>query len=187
MKWFTHKAVAVAGALAAGSPLVGLVAVLCGSVVPDAIDTALTRGDKRRWWKFHRQSSHWFGWYFLIMGIGIVLASYAFQGSGDPIHAALRQFSGNWNLSEWKESGLRLLGDLCFWFGFGGLCHVLLDGLTPMGVPMFPAARKPRFGIKLVKTGGWGESVFLVVALILIALQFDKVRSFVKLAIQHFS
>ena len=39
MKWFTHKAVAVAGALAAGAHPAALFAVMIGSVLPDMVDT----------------------------------------------------------------------------------------------------------------------------------------------------
>ncbi len=56
MKWFTHKAVAVAGALAAGAHPAALFAVMIGSVLPDMVDTAMARGDKKVWRRIHRQN-----------------------------------------------------------------------------------------------------------------------------------
>ena len=70
MKWFTHKAVAVAGALAAGAHPGALVAVMVGSVLPDMVDTAMARGDQKVWRRIHRQTSHWFGWYLIIIILG---------------------------------------------------------------------------------------------------------------------
>ena len=128
MKWFTHKAVAVAGALAAGAHPAALFAVMIGSVLPDMVDTAMARGDKKVWRRIHRQVS----------GIG---------------------------------------NDLLVWVGIGGLIHVLLDALTPMRVPLYPFGGSKRFGINLVSTGTWRETIFLFVALGAIALQFDQARA----------
>ena len=49
-----------------------------------------------------------------------------------------------------------LLG-LCF----GGLSHVLLDMLTPAGVPLTPFSRKHKLSLKLCATGSLGEYLFL--------------------------
>ena len=73
MKWFTHKAVAVAGALAAGAHPAALFAVMIGSVLPDMVDTAMARGDKKVWRRIHRQTSHWFGWYLVIIILGFLI------------------------------------------------------------------------------------------------------------------
>ena len=73
MKWFTHKAVAVAGALAAGAHPAALFAVMVGSVLPDMVDTAMARGDKKVWRRIHRQTSHWFGWYLIIIVLGFLI------------------------------------------------------------------------------------------------------------------
>ena len=61
--------------------------------------------------------------------------------------------------------------------GIGGLIHVLLDALTPMRVPLYPFGGSKRFGINLVSTGTWRETIFLFVALGAIALQFDQARA----------
>ena len=67
--------------------------------------------------------------------------------------------------------------DLLVWVGIGGLIHVLLDALTPMRVPLYPFGGSKRFGINLVSTGTWRETIFLFVALGAIALQFDQART----------
>ena len=149
MKWFTHKAVAVAGALAAGAHPAALFAVMIGSVLPDMVDTAMARGDKKVWRRIHRQTSHWFGWYLVIIILGFLIPT---------------QVSGIGN-------------DLLVWVGIGGLIHVLLDALTPMRVPLYPFGGSKRFGINLVSTGTWRETIFLFVALGAIALQFDQARA----------
>ena len=170
MKWFTHKAVAVAGALAAGAHAGALVAVLVGSVLPDMIDTAIARGNKKVWRRIHRQTSHWFGWYVLLIFLGFVL----------PLHTMVADFLRMAHISFPGVSRAALvetLGhDLLVWLGLGGLVHVLLDALTPMRVPLFPWGGNRRYGISLVSTGSWQEHAFLVVAVGAIAMQFEQAR-----------
>ena len=133
MKWFTNKAVAVAGALAAGAHPAALFAVMIGSVLPDMVDTAMARGDKKVWRRIHRQTSHWFGWYLVIIILGFLIptqrivldllrATHITFPCVSP--SALAQVSGIGN-------------DLLVWVGIGGLIHVLLDALTPMRVPLY--------------------------------------------------
>ena len=50
---------------------------------------------------------------------------------------------------------------MCTGLALGGLSHVVLDMLTVQGVPLLPFSRKNRFSLKLCKTGGVGEYVFL--------------------------
>ncbi len=172
MKWFTHKAVAVAGALAAGAHPGALVAVLVGSVLPDMVDTAIARGDQKVWRRIHRQTSHWYGWYLIIILLGFLLPTERIVL--DLLRAADISFPGV------SRSALAQVGnignDLIVWVGIGGLIHILLDALTPMRVPLYPFGGKKRFGINLVSTGTWRETVFLFVALGAIALQFDQAR-----------
>ncbi len=170
MKWFTHKAVAVAGALAAGAHAGALVAVLVGSVLPDMIDTAAAHGNKRVWRRIHRQTSHWFGWYVAMILLGVVLPLQ--EMTADFLRMADISFPG---IS--RRALSEVLGnDLLVWLGLGGLVHVLLDALTPMRVPLFPWGGSRRFGVSLVSTGSWQEHAFLVVAVGAIALQFEKAR-----------
>ena len=170
MKWFTHKAVAVAGALAAGAHAGALMAVLIGSVLPDLIDTVIARGNKRLWRRIHRQTSHWFGWYVLLILLGLVLPMQ------DEVERWLRMLHISFpGVSSRTLAGLG--NDFLVWLGIGGLVHVLLDALTPMRVPVSPFGGNRRFGISLVSTGSWQEYLFLVIAVGGIALQFEKARN----------
>ena len=176
MKWFTHKAVAVAGALAAGAHMGELVAVLVGSVLPDLIDTTVAHGNKKIWRRIHRQTSHWFGWYILLMLLGIFF----------PLQDIAIELLRATNISfpgisrDMLEKAGEYGNTLIIWVGVGGLIHILLDALTPMRVPIFPFIGRKRFGINLVSTGTWQEYIFLVVAVGVIALQFDKAQNILK-------
>lgn len=172
MKWFTHKAVAVAGALAAGAHPGALVAVLVGSVLPDMVDTAMARGDQKVWRRIHRQTSHWFGWYLIIIILGFTFPTQRLVL--DLLRATHITFPGVSPAALAQVSGIG--NDLVVWVGIGGLIHILLDALTPMRVPLYPFGGKKRFGINLVSTGTWRETVFLFVALGAIALQFKEAR-----------
>lgn len=172
MKWFTHKAVAVAGALAAGAHPGALVAVMVGSVLPDMVDTAMARGDQKVWRRIHRQTSHWFGWYPIIIILGFTFPTQRIVL--DLLRATHISFPGVSPSALAQVSGIG--NDLIVWVGIGGLIHILLDALTPMRVPLYPFGGKKRFGINLVSTGTWRETVFLFVALGAIALQFKEAR-----------
>ena len=173
MKWFTHKAVAVAGALAAGAHPAALFAVMIGSVLPDMVDTAMARGDKKVWRRIHRQTSHWFGWYLVIIILGFLIPTQRIVL--DLLRATHIKFPGLSPSALAQVSGIG--NDLLVWVGIGGLIHVLLDALTPMRVPLYPFGGSKRFGINLVSTGTWRETIFLFVALGAIALQFDQARA----------
>ncbi len=150
MKWLTHQSVGLAAAVAFKMPPVALVAVLAGAVLPDIIDrkaAALTRKPQRTFQRIHRGVSHWYGWYLLLFLLGL-------WGSYDD----LPHFLGNKDIRE-------TLILVCLGIGFGGLTHVLLDMLTPMGVPLFPFVMGKRLSLSLCATGSIGEYIFLVVAL----------------------
>ena len=171
MKWFTHKA--VAGALAAGAHPAALFAVMVGSVLPDMVDTAMARGDKKVWRRIHRQTSHWFGWYLIIIVLGFLIPTQRIVL--DLLRATHITFPGVSPAALAQVSGIG--NDLLVWVGIGGLIHVLLDALTPMRVPLYPFGGSKRFGINLVSTGTWRETIFLFAALGAIALQFDQARA----------
>ena len=191
MQWFTHKTVTLAGALAAGAPTIGLVGALIGSILPDMADTALAGGNQQRWRRLHRQTTHWFGWYLGIVALGAWLSA---RGLGDTAGAAavadaLEGFArslGMNRLTGAGETGARLLGDAVIWIGLGGLSHILLDSLTPMGVPLLPQGGRCRFALGVIRTGSLAERLFLVVALGLIAAQFKEVRDLFALALRRF-
>ena len=147
MKWFTHKAVAVAGALAAGAHPAALFAVMIGSVLPDMVDTAMARGDKKVWRRIHRQTSHWFGWYLVIIILGFLIPTQRIVL--DLLRATHITFPGVSPSALAQVSGIG--NDLLVWVGIGGLIHV--------------------------STGTWRETIFLFVALGAIALQFDQARA----------
>lgn len=153
MTWFTHKTIAIAGALALEASPLGLFATLIGSILPDLTDKTLAMGNKRQWRHIHRQSSHWFGWYLSLIVIGLI--SFPF-----------RSF-------ELPPIVIQFFSEMTLWVGFGGITHVLLDGLTPMGIPMLPFGSKQRIGFNLISTGGIGERVFLFIALSFIILQYN--------------
>lgn len=172
MKWITHKAVAVAGALAVQASPAALIAILVGSVLPDMVDTIASGGNRRIWSKIHRQTSHWFGWYLILIfaGFTIPIGEALFpvlQGAGISFPGVSR------NAVAHAES---VGNELVVWLGIGGVVHVLLDALTPMRVPVFPFGSKRRFGINLVSTGTWQEYAFLVCAVGVIAVQFEQAR-----------
>ena len=172
MKWFTHKAVAIAGALAAGAHPGAVVAVMVGSVLPDMVDTAIARGDQKVWRRIHRQTSHWYGWYLILILLGFTLPMQ--QITADILRATHLSFPG---FSTHDLARIGTFGnDLIIWVGIGGLIHILLDALTPMRVPLYPFGGKKRFGINIVSTGTWRETVFLFVALGIIGLQFEQAR-----------
>lgn len=135
MKWITHQAGAVFGALALTLPLPAVFCSALGAVAPDAIDQRLSKmaGRKRQktFNKIHRGSSHWFGWWLLLF-----LAALAI-----PIPSLLR--------------------DAAAGFALGSLIHVGMDALTPRGVPMLPTQRKFRLAIPVCSTGKAGEYLFL--------------------------
>lgn len=148
---------------------------MIGSVLPDMVDTAMARGDKKVWRRIHRQTSHWFGWYLVIIMTGL---SYPEPQRIvlDLLRATHITFPGVSPCG--AGAGQRHRPTICsFGWAFGGLIHVLLDALTPMRVPLYPFGGSKRFGINLVSTGTWRETIFLFVALGAIALQFDQARA----------
>lgn len=136
MKWTTHQISAVGAAWAAGAGLPLLAGVFVGAILPDRLDQALAslyRDKQRGWGKVHRGPTHWFGWWLLLGLAGL----YAAPPVPPPVMAVL--------------AGI----------GMGGLSHVILDLLTPKGVPLWPFSRKGRLSLGLVKTGGFSEYLFL--------------------------
>ena len=153
MKWFTHKAIAIAGALALEASPPGLFATLVGSILPDLADRTFAMGNKQQWRRIHRQTSHWMGWYLLFMILGLM--NFPLK------HFALSPIAN------------QLFSEIMLWVGFGGITHVLLDSLTPMGIPMWPFGSKKRIGLSLISTGSVGELVFLIISISCIISQYN--------------
>lgn len=138
MKWITHQTAAVGLALVWHLPPAGVLASCLGAVLPDMLDqraARMTRNPQRTFNRIHRGATHWFGWWLAIF----LLAAWL------PVPPHVRA---------------AVLG-----LGFGGLSHVLLDMLTPGGVPLQPFSRKRRFSLRLCSTGSIGEYVFLAAML----------------------
>ena len=169
MKWTTHKAVAVAGALLFEPGITAVAAAVFGSILPDMIDTLRAGGDRQRWARLHRQSSHWFGWYAILVILALPLQRILLNIGWDM--AAFLPL--NWIPYIASNTGTAVL-----WIGLGALSHIALDALNPKGVPLLPFGRRyPRAGCNLVRTGTWRESVFLACALLLIGVQFSHIRA----------
>lgn len=138
MKWITHQTGAILGAIALNAPAAALVMVIPGAILPDMADLKLSRmgkGGRHRqkvFNKVHRGSSHWFGWW---LGLLMLILSI-------PLPALIQD----------ALAGLAL----------GAFCHVLMDMLTPKGVPIFPFNRVRNMSTPLCATGTRGEYIFLL-------------------------
>ena len=141
MKWITHHATAVAAALALHLPAAGVAAACVGAVMPDVLDQRMAglaptrRGRQKIFNAVHRWTTHWFGWW-------LILCVVAFAAPGAQMGPVGR--------------------DVLLGLGFGGLSHVVLDMLTPSGVPLTPFSRSNKFSLKLCSTGSLGEYCFLL-------------------------
>jgi inner membrane protein len=138
MKWITHQTAAVTAALALGLSPGGVLAACVGAVLPDALDQrlaklALTKRARQRVFnRIHRGVTHWFGWWLALFITAAAAAHFSPAAAGT------------------------LAG-----VGFGGVSHIILDMLTPQGVPLRPFSREGRFSFNLCATGSVGEYCFL--------------------------
>ncbi len=149
MKWVTHQSLAVTAAFVLNMPLEGVLAVWVGSTLPDVLEQRFIRlfGNRQKAFnRVHRGWTHWFGVWLMFF-------------IRDPLHP-FPPFIGN----------------VLFGLGFGGLSHVLLDMCTPVGVPLLPWSRKKKFSLKLCKTGGIVEYMFLVIGLFVLGCALPDVR-----------
>ena len=132
MKWITHQTAGVGAALALHLPLEGVVAACLGAILPDKLDQAIakrSRNPQRTFNQIHRGTTHWFGWWVAIL---LVACSHLV-----PPH--------------WQPA---LLG-----IGLGGISHVVLDMLTPSGIPLHPFSRKNKLSFKVCSTGNEATGV----------------------------
>ena len=91
--------------------------------------------------------------------------------------AALHRGTSHW-FGLWL--GLLLLGDgldvfcneLLTGLGIGALSHLLLDALTPRGIPLLPFVGRIRLALPLCRTGSLGEYGLLLVFSLLFAWFF---------------
>ncbi len=118
-------------------PGYALPAVVIGSTFPD-IDLKFSslvpsKGRKKSLWNTHRGITHH---PLLLLGLFLIWVS---------LERYLPQYHFYWQF---------LYG---FWVGY--LSHLVLDALTPLGIPV-GASYYPRLKIPLMKTGGVGEKIF---------------------------
>ena len=145
MRWVTHQVAAVAAALIIHLPPAGIAAAFVGGVLPDVFDqkiAGLSRDRQRAFNRVHRGVTHWFGLWLGVLALSLVAPP------GLP--------------AEW----FALWRPVCFGLALGGLSHVVLDMLTPQGVPLLPFSRRNRFSLRLCRTGGLGEYIFLAAMLV---------------------
>ena len=140
MKWMTHQAGALAAALALQADPELSAGMVLGAVLPDLAEHILSGGSRKVFARIHRGFFHWFGLYLLLL--------VPIQGLSLP------------------PSSLLLLDGVLL----GACSHLLLDGLNPTGVPLFPFRRHPRLRLNLVATGSPGEWCFLAGFLLAIGL-----------------
>ncbi len=151
MKWFTHQLVGVTAAMSIHMPTTVVCCVVFGAILPDVIDqkiAAATTRPQRTFRRIHRGASHWFGWYLILFLIGI-------WGSPED----LATFFDN-------EKMQYILLYVFLGIGFGGLSHILLDMLTPMGVPYAPFFLQKRFSLHICATGSLCEYILLAIYLL---------------------
>lgn len=139
MKWITHQTGAVLGAAVLGMSIPAVALSLAGAIFPDLLDqkgsSLVSTSRKARQKVFnrvHRGASHWFGWY-----------------------AALFVFISAWPLPVFAR-------DCAAGFALGALSHVILDMLTPQGIPLTPFSRKGKLAAPICVTGHWSEYAFLM-------------------------
>ena len=162
MRWPTHQAAALGLALLCHLPVPGLVAAVAGGIVPDVLDQKLARlapGKRLRqkvFNKIHRSTTHWFGWWLALLVLALQAPASLVDMAG-PLAPVMRPVA----------LGLAL----------GALSHVLLDMLTPHGVPLLPVTRRLKVAVPLCSTGSWREYLVLAgcVALCVWQLRHDIV------------
>ena len=145
MKWVTHQVIGAGVAVLAGLPSLAVGAAWLGSIAPDVLDqkiAGLFPNKQKAFYKVHRRTTHWLGWW-----LAIWIAAFAVPGLARLV-------------PDLTELPLLLAG-----LGLGGVTHVLLDMCTPSGVPLMPFSRTPRFSLNLCSTGSLREYLFLAAAL----------------------
>lgn len=169
MKWFTHQSIAVGAALVLNLSPAGLAGVVLGSVLPDMVDQRLARltpNPQKTFNRIHRGASHWFGWYVALLLVGFACQTFWPQLLQLPrdLITTLHLPRGTAAFASTQAAAL-LAG-----VGFGALMHVLLDMLTPSGVPLHPFSRQNKLSLKVCSTGSLGEYLFLAAGLAVIAV-----------------
>lgn len=151
MKWITHQTAALLGAASLGAPWASFILLVPGAILPDLIDLRLARlgrGGRHKqkvFNKVHRGASHWFGWWLGLLFLTLCL----------PLPSLVR--------------------DILAGLALGAFSHVLMDMLTPKGVPLLPFSRWIFLSTPVCTTGTFGERVFLHI-LVIVGLLFLWLR-----------
>ena len=137
MRWPTHHVFGLGAALFFHLPPQGLALALLGSVLPDLLDQ-------------------------LWASLGSCFRSGR-QRAFAAIHRGSSHWLGLWLLPFFMENSCPawLLEALCA-LALGALSHLLLDALTPRGIPLLPFFSRPRLAIPLCRTGSAREAVFFL-------------------------
>lgn len=141
MRWVTHQVAAAGAAILLHLPPAGLAAALAGAILPDVFDQKLAglfRNRQTAFNRLHRGFTHWPGLWLALLLVSVTLVPHTLG---------------------------KMLQPVLFGIALGGLSHVILDMLTPQGIPLSPFSRKNRFSLNLCRTGGLGEYAFLIVML----------------------
>jgi len=136
MKWVTHQVGAFGAGMLLQLPLAGLAACVVGGILPDVFDQKLAglfRNRQKAFNNIHRGFTHWPG-----LWLGLLVAVCVFLPAGP----------------------FGLVRAVLFGAAVGGLSHVVLDMMTPQGIPLLPFSRRNRFSLHLCRTGSLGEYAF---------------------------
>ncbi len=168
MTWFSHKI--LSGSLvyaATGSNVAAFFAAL-GSVLPDAMEGFPNTGNYRTWRKKHRQLTHWFVPYIVVVVILFFFAnSQGVQYMAPSKILRILRFSSNIQYS--------LIAYIFGFFAFGAFLHCFEDALCGTIPALNPSSR---FGIKLFPVRSPMEYFLVGVTSLLLILFRFKTGSF---------
>ena len=144
--------------------------VLLGSVLPDAVDMAIARKNRSLFQRIHRGTTHWPGWYVLLL-IGVQLGLPDERGLSrlvEPLFAS----AGQALAAQSALFGVAAVTGIAL----GALSHLLLDAFNPTGIPISPFGGKPRLILARIPTGTLGELGFLLLAHLFFVFRIPAVR-----------
>lgn len=156
-------------ALALGMPLAAAGGAIMGAVLPDIIDNRIARlfvQRQRVFNQIHRGASHWFGWYVVLMLCIVALPEKMPDMFALLKHMGLVQGKVP-HAGAGAGAGQHMLLLVLAGVAYGAITHIILDMLTPSGVPLMPFSRKKKLSLPLCRTGSIGEYVFLGVWMII--------------------
>lgn len=139
MKWITHQTGAILAACAMALPLPAIALAWAGAVAPDWIDqkaSSMATTARGRQRIFNRIHRGTSHW--LGWWLALLLGAMALPGL-------------------WQGW---LAG-----FALGGVSHVMMDMLTPQGVPLLPFSRRGKLTVPICSTGKISEYFFLAALL----------------------